>query len=323
MANAFPADSTASIPEIAEKSGMHPDDAETIIRHALTYRLFKQQPNGTIAHSAATRAITTVPHLHAWVIHALENMWRDAPFIVPAMEKWPGSQEVNETAFNLAQRKEGPFFKEIGKSEKSVRQFAEAMKFFLDKPAMRPEFAVEGYAWDVHAQGTVVDIGGSHGVIAFKLAERYPAMKIIVQDRPEVVASAPKPEKGQVEFQAHDFFMAQPVKEADVYFFRYIFHSWSDKYCIAILRALIPALKVESRVLIMEHIVPGPGILSPFQERPIRHFDMAMKESFNAKERSESDWKNLLGDADKRFSVVEVRRPAGSQLGIVVAEWAG
>lgn len=322
MANAFPADSTASIPEIAEKSGMHPNDAETIIRYALTYRLFKQQPNGTIAHSAATRAIATVPHLHAWIVHALDYRWRDAPFIIPAMEKWPGSQELNETAFNLSQSKEEPFFKEIGKSEKNVRLFMEAMRFFLDKPDMRPEFAVEGYAWDLHAEGTVVDVGGSHGVIAFKLAERYPAIKIIVQDRPEVVARAPKHEKEQIEFQAHDFFMAQPVKEADVYFFRYIFHSWSDKYCIAILRALIPALKLGSRVLVMEHIVPEPGILSPFQERPIRHFDMAMKQTFNSKERSENDWKNLLRKVDERFSVVEVRRPAGSQLGIIVVEWA-
>lgn len=87
MASAFPLDSAASISEIAEKSGMHPDDAGTLIRHAITHRLFKYQPDGTIAHSAATRAITTIPHFDAWVAYGLENLWRDAFFIVSANGK--------------------------------------------------------------------------------------------------------------------------------------------------------------------------------------------------------------------------------------------
>jgi hypothetical protein len=321
--SAIPSNSTATIPEIAQRTGMHPDDAQTIIRLAITYRLLQEQEGGAIAHSAASRAIATVPHLRAWAVNTLDHMWKYAPSVVPAMEQWPGSQEANETAFNLADRKGGPFFEEISKNPKDIEQFAQSMRFFLESPAMRPEFAIEGYAWEKHSKGTVVDIGGSHGVMAFKLAERYPEMKIVVQDRPEVIASAPKPDKGQVEFQAHDFFAEQQVGGADVYFFRWIFHDWSDKYCKAILRALIPALKKGSRILIMEHIVPEPGMLTPFQERPIRHFDMVMKELFNAKERSENDWRKLLASSDDRFNVVEIKSPIGSQLGIVVVEWQG
>jgi hypothetical protein len=321
--SAIPLNSTATVSEIAQRTGMHKDDAETITRHAIALRLLNEQENGAIAHSAASCAIASVPYLRAWTLSTLGNMWNSAPSIVPAMEKWPGSQEANQTAFNLAYRKEASFFEEIGKNPKDIENFAEAMKFFLESPMMYPSFAIDGYAWDRHAKGSVVDVGGSHGVIAFRLAEKYPEMKITVQDRPEVVASAPKSEKGQVEFQAHDFFTEQPVNGADVYFFRWIFHDWSDKYCIAILRALIPALKKGSRVVMMEHIVPEPGVLTPFQERPIRQFDMVMRELFNAKERSESDWKKLLANADERFNVVEIKTPRGSQLGFVVAEWRG
>jgi hypothetical protein len=302
---------------------MHPDDVETITRHAISYRLLQEQESGAIANSAASSAIANVPHLHAWTINTLDNMWSKAAFVVPAMEKWPGSQEANQTAFNLAHQQEGSFFEELAKNPKDIERFADAMKFFLESPEMYPEFAIEGYAWDKHATGTVVDVGGSHGVIALKLAEKYPEMKIIVQDRPEVIASAPKPATGQVEFQAHDFFTEQPVNGADVYFFRWIFHDWSDKYCKAILQAQIPALKKGSRVLMMEHIVPEPGLLRPFQARPIRQFDIVMKELFNAKERSENDWRKLLASADERFNVVDIITPLGSQLGIVVVEWRG
>lgn len=321
ITEAIPVDSAASIPEIAAKSGIHPRDAEFLVNHGLSYRIFERQPNGDIGHSAASRAIATVPHFRPWIVHALDTLWRTATFTVPAMEKWPGSQENNETAFNLAWNTKEPFFKELAKNKEGVREFAQGMKFFSDTPAMRPEFAVEGYDWGAHARSTVVDIGGNHGHIAIKLAQRFPNMRLIVQDRPEVIATAPKPKSPQVEFQTHDFFNSQPVKEADVYFFRHIFHNWSDKYCVEILRALIPALNAGNRVLLMEQITPDPGTVSPFQERPVRHFDLVMKELFNAKERSASEWKRLLKDADPRFNVVEFRQPEGSQLGIVVVEW--
>jgi hypothetical protein len=41
----------------------------------------------------------------------------------------------------------------------------------------------------------------------------------------------------------HDFFTPQPVKDADIYLYRWIFHNWDDEKSISILRNLIPALK--------------------------------------------------------------------------------
>lgn len=321
--NAFPTNATSTIPEIAEKCGMHPDDATTMMRHGLARRLFLQKEDGRIAHSALTRAIVDVPNFSSFITGALDDTWVAAPFVVPAMRKWPGSQEPNQTAFNLAQGTDLPFFEELGKKAESSGAFADRMSFFMSSPGMSLDYAIEGYTWAAHKGGTIVDVGGSHGVVALKLSEKFPGMQITVQDRPEVVARAPKSLTGQVEFQAHDFFTEQPIKGADVYFFRWIFHDWSDKYCIAILRALIPALRTGSRVLMMEAIVPEPGTISGFQERPLRAFDMGMKELFNSKERSEGEWRKLLGDADTRFEVVDVLRPEGSQLGIIVVDWTG
>ena len=60
-----------------------------------------------------------------------------------------------------------------------------------------------------------------------------------------------------------DFFTLQPIKDADVYFFRAIFHDWPDKYCIQILQNLIPALKTGARVIIQDPHTPDPITIAP------------------------------------------------------------
>lgn len=161
--------------------------------------------------------------------------------------------------------------------------------------------------------------------MAFALASKYPDMRIVVQDREEIVALAQVERPGNVEFQAHDFFTEQPLQGADVYFFRWILHDWSAKYCVKILQALRPALKHKARIVLMDAILPEPGVLSPYQERMIRNFDVVMKATYNAKERTEGDWRAIIADADEegRFNVVDVVRPVGSQLGLLVIEWIG
>jgi hypothetical protein len=71
---------------------------------------------------------------------------------------------------------------------------------------------------------------------------------------------------------AHDFFTPQTVV-ADVYLLRWILHNWSDKYCMRILRALIPALKPGARVVVNEDVRPAfdSPILSRWREEKMRY----------------------------------------------------
>ena len=121
----------------------------------------------------------------------------------------------------------------------------------------------------------------------------------------------------------HDFFKPQPVSGADVYFFRWIFHNWSDKYCIQILRNLIPALKRGARVIISDAVLPEPGEIPKKLESQMRSFDLAMSAIQNAKERDLSDWATLFRNADERFEFQGATRPPGSNHPIIVALWGG
>ena len=83
-------------------------------------------------------------------------------------------------------------------------------------------------------------------------------------------AGIPEELRSRVSFMPYDFFTPQPVRDADVYLFRWIFHSWSDEYGVRILRSQIPALKKGARILINEWCLPEPGGASRWDEGIMR-----------------------------------------------------
>lgn len=324
LATALPINGAVTVSALAESTGIDPKDLSRLINHGASRNLFILKGQDQVTHSAKSKAIVTISPLATFVKFALDTFWTAAPFFVTAMKKWPGSQEPTQTAYNIANRTDLSFFEDLAAHEGKAKGFAGSMAFIQSGPELKTDFVL-GYDWSQHANGTVVDIGGSTGEIAFKIAEHHPNIDIIVQDRPEVIAHAPQTAHENVQFQAHDFFKTQTVHDADVYFFRMILHDWPTKYCIKILSALKPALKHGARVVLMDAVLPERGVLRPFQERRLRHFDMIMKMLFNAMERDEADWRQLVAEADEegRFKVVDLIRPAGSQMALIIIEWTG
>lgn len=302
---------------------MDPEDCRRLLRHAISNRIFSSTKEDVISHTAASAAIAQVPLLRGWILSACQTMWASAAHLIPSMIKWPGSQEPNQTAFNILKQKEGSFFEIINEDPVLRKEFADAMTFFEAGPGMGVEPLIDNYDWN----GTklVVDVGGSHGNTVMKIARRFPNIKFVVQDLAGVIAVAKAPSDleiaDRVEFQAHDFFCQQPMVGADVYLLRLILHNWSDKYATKILQALVPALKSGARVIINDQVLPEPGVLSLYQDRNVRGWDLAMKEAFNARERDIQEWTALIKGADKRFHILEVKRPQGSFLQIIEIVW--
>ncbi|KAK0708641.1 hypothetical protein B0H67DRAFT_686670 [Lasiosphaeris hirsuta] len=76
----------------------------------------------------------------------------------------------------------------------------------------------------------------------------------------------------QTKLQVLNFFSKQPVAGTDVYLFRQI------------LQGLVPALKPNVRVIINDHVLPKPSVLSRFNERNNGQFDFTIWLLFNGKE---------------------------------------
>ena len=120
------------------------------------------------------------------------------------------------------------------------------------------------------------------------IAERFPKVKFVVQDLPENVEKARKqiPSRfvGQISYDTRNFFDPQHTV-ADCYFFRWIFHDWSDRYARRIIENLLPGMRHGAKLIIMEGVIP-PHKSIPLQlERNLRVLDSFMWTFYNGKER--------------------------------------
>ncbi|KAI5479076.1 S-adenosyl-L-methionine-dependent methyltransferase [Pseudohyphozyma bogoriensis] len=111
----------------------------------------------------------------------------------------------------------------------------------------------------------VVDVGGGTGAVSLILAREVPQIKLVLQDRPEVINGETKAvwekeegealSSGRVTLKAHDFFTPQPVQGADVYFLRAIIHDWPNAEAIMILKHLSAAATESTKLVLIEHII--------------------------------------------------------------------
>jgi hypothetical protein len=121
-------------------------------------------------------------------------------------------------------------------------------------------------------------------------------------------------------------FEPQPVVGADIYMLKWIFHDWPDAESLAILRALIPALKPGARILFIDYV----GVQEPSEvelPRSIQGFgtatDLRMMALFNAKERPVQAWKDIFTRADERFEVKRVDADPLTFMCVLEAVWRG
>ncbi|KAI0465722.1 S-adenosyl-L-methionine-dependent methyltransferase [Xylaria cf. heliscus] len=327
IAHSFPVGQEASFADIASATGLDQALVRRFVRHAIVKDIFSEPRPGIVAHNAVSRLLAEDQVIHDWVGASTDDLWQAAAQTCNALDKWSGSQEPNETGFSIANETDKSIYVEFSKYPERARRFGNAMRSFTEGTGFELDHVLNGFPWGGLQDGTIVDVGGSQGFASFAIARRFPSVTCVVQDlEPVVLAAAkemPADIAGRVKFMTHDFFTEQPVFGADIYFFRWIFHNWSDKYCIEILKKHIPALKPGAKIVINDNVLPGPGVLSKWQEDRLRSMDLTMTELQNSHEREVDEWAKLFKDTDTRFEFQGATRPPGSNLWILVAEWKG
>ncbi|MCJ1311798.1 hypothetical protein MMC25_005471 [Agyrium rufum] len=325
MATAFPVGEEATFAQIAEKCKLNEPDTRRVLRHAMAFHVFKEVRKGVVAHTNFSKLMAEDPAFRDFVGIGSDDMWIAAAKTVPAMLKWPNSQETTKTGFSLANDTEDSMYTFLGKHPEKAMRFAGAMSLHVTNEGMELSHIIDNGPWaSLPTDGLVVDIGGSHGDCMIAVADKFPFLRFIVQDLPATIQGHPPLPKGLencVIFQEHDFFTEQPVKGADLYFFRWIFHNWPDKYCLQILKNLVPALKPGARVLVNEYCLPEPNTVMNRTERRVRGMDIAMMTIQNSQERDQDDWISLFKRADERFKFEGVKHPEGAHLSFIEFHW--
>ncbi|KAI1371154.1 S-adenosyl-L-methionine-dependent methyltransferase [Hypoxylon crocopeplum] len=323
IAKMIPAGGQVSYGEIAKQTGLNEHVVRSLLRHAMTLRFFCEPQPGMVAHTKASKLLSR-PEINSFMSHNPEIGWPSALKLLDALQKWPESQEPDETAFSLANNNEGSVYEVFTRYPEKALRFAAGMKTFGVLPGFGLSCAVDGYDWAALGRAHIVDVGGSQGSMAVALAKRFPELSLVVQDMPDVVeggdATLPSELRGRISFMAHDFFKPQTVR-ADAYLLRTILHNWSDKYCFLILRALVPALKHGARILINDICLSAPGSVPAHLEYDMRCHDLGMRALFNSQERDLQEWKALLAAADRRFVFQGISQVPRSALAVIEAIW--
>ncbi|KAI0521163.1 O-methyltransferase-domain-containing protein [Xylaria bambusicola] len=323
IADMVPIGGQISFQEIAAKTGLSEVNVRRILRYAMAMRTFCEPEPEMVAHTNISKAITD-PNVRDFLVMSAREVWPASVKTFDAMQKWPKSEELNETAFSLAHNTPLSLYEFFHASPDRALRFSGAMKALTAHPEYDIRHGIDNYAWSSLGKAKVVDIGGNRGNVAIYLARRFPELEIVVQDKQEVIQGAaddvPADLKGRVTFAAHDMFAPQTV-QADVYHIRWVMRNWSDKYCIIILRALIPALKPNARIVIQETCMPEPGAVPLWKEKEIRHADLIMTSLFNGRDRSVEDWRAFFSKADNRFILKSAIQMKNSALTILDLRW--
>lgn len=153
------------------------------------------------------------------------------------------------------------------------------------------------FDWASLGVATVVDVGGGRGHISRLIAEANQDLSFVVQDYAKTLATGeealPASLRSRFEFMPHDFFAPQPDLSSRgkvVFYIRLILHDWPNKYCIRILRNLIPALKDGSTILVNETVLPPVGAVNVALEKLGRYGHSSSSRCVNGARCIDADW---------------------------------
>ncbi|KIV85191.1 hypothetical protein PV11_00918 [Exophiala sideris] len=137
----------------------------------------------------------------------------------------------------------------------------------------------------------MVDIGGGRGLALLEMRKGCPSLQgeLVLQDRPCVLDDISAEDLPGVTKMAHDFFQEQPVRNAQVYYIRRVMHDWQDKDAARIMKAILPAMAKDSRIIISDMAIPEPVTA---RDAGAIWLDLMMM-SIGGKERTVRDWERL------------------------------
>lgn len=147
--------------------------------------------------------------------------------------------------------------------------------------------------YQLPAGGTVADIGGADGTTLAELLATRPERRGIVFDLPNVVAGATQTLAAaglsdRITVVGGDFFDSVPP--ADVYVMSVVLHDWDNSSAARILGNTAKAARPGARLVLIEMVMPeGDG---PHFTKMV---DLTMLAMVGGRERTETEWRQLLG----------------------------
>ncbi|GLA09588.1 hypothetical protein AnigIFM60653_011919 [Aspergillus niger] len=164
-------------------------DVRCLVRHAMTICVFDEPAENEVAHTRASMLLRQ-EGFHGWIGSTCTNSWPGAIRTVEALKRFPGSEELNESGFALANNGL-VLYDVLSQSPTRAATFAASKRGYISGAAMGMAplvTSIQPLLSTLPADSVVVDVGGAQGDISFALVAAFPHLRFIVQDLPGVIA---------------------------------------------------------------------------------------------------------------------------------------
>jgi hypothetical protein len=281
-------DGPLTVTELASRCEAHAPTLGRLLRTVASTGLMRTVAPGTYELTEAGAALLDGTELR-------RVRWSVVP------EVWNSIGELTETV----RSGESPFVRRHGNTYNylSARPEASAVFDALMAANHAPVAARLVTSDALPTTGTVVDVGGGKGTFLSAILNARPALRGILLDLQRTVPAAREYLAAtgvaqRCEVVAGDFFKAVPP-EADAYLLASVIHNWDDDDAVDILRTVRTAMRDRGRLLLVEVVLPDDDRPHPGKELDIRMLTM-----HEGKERSQSEYSELLGSAGFRLDRV-------------------
>ncbi len=289
--------------DLATEAGCHPRALYRLLRALATVGVFEELDGERFGPTELSNALRTDAHepIAGWAA------WVGRP---PFWGAWSSLLHSVRTGENAFASLHGQGVWEFRAERPDEQAAFDAAMTALSTSVVTSVLAT----YDFGRFTEVVDVGGGRGTFVAAILNRWPHLRGVVFDQPQVVAGAPEllaaagvADRCRVE--AGSFFDSVPAG-ADAYVLKSVVHDWPDDESIAILRRCRLGMALHATVLLVERVIPGPN-----EGADAAFSDLNMLVSPGGQERTADEFAALLSAAGFRltrivpcrsdFSVVE------------------
>jgi hypothetical protein len=278
------ANGPVTVSELAAQAHVKADPLYRVLRVLACVGVVQELPERAFAPTSTSEL------LRSDVPGSMRNMvlWMSNPFHFKVWAELGYSIETGKPGVERAYGKSG--FDAIFGDPEIACDFNNAMSCIsrMIAPALLE-------AYDFSRIDTLMDIAGGHGAVLCEVLSRYPNMKGILFDMPNVIQEANchicnLKMDDRCQTISGDFFENIPAG-ADAYYMQHIIHDWDDEPALKILGNCRRALEGRSHgvLLIVDSVVPQNSELHTG-----KWLDLEMLLIPGGRERTEPEWHALM-----------------------------